>query len=487
MGTNLQSRLVKITWAASQVERQPSGSFSLINATKASSQTQGGTQTRREHKAMGMQTRRKMMTFRESQRRSKVKLGVGIATCILLILGALAIGAYFLAERLIADNYFFCQSSLGFVPSEVTCDGKADCMYGEDEANCVSNVTSNGTFPVRLVSNHLVLQVYSAGSGWSYVCAENWRWRHTQRICRQLGYTESPRSSLVPVESLPAHLPKSFSGVQAKASSNTALVPTGVRPQKSCSSGSVIALSCSDCGPAVGEDRIVGGSDTFIEEWPWQASLQWRGQHLCGGSLVSLRWVVTAAHCFNSQTREVDHWRVVLGRTQMGSSGGVSVESIVIHSSYKPTLYDYDIALMQLSQPVETTDSVYPVCLPPYYVPLKTGEPLVVTGWGLLEENGELASVLQKATVPLVDKGVCTQPSVYGTSISPRMLCAGYMKGELDSCQGDSGGPLVYLTSHWQLVGVVSWGRGCARNNYPGVYTNVSTVLEWIHSVIQNS
>ncbi|XP_062391975.1 transmembrane protease serine 4b [Sardina pilchardus] len=437
---------------------------------------------------MGMQThRRKMMTFRESQRSSKVKLGVSIASCVLLILGALAVGAYFLAERLIAEKYFFCRSSVGFVPWEVTCDGRADCRYGEDEANCVSNVTSNATFPVRLVSDSLVLQVYSAGSGWRYVCAENWRWQHTRRTCRQLGFTESPRSSQVPVDRLPAHLPKTFSGVQAKASSHAAGAPAGVGPKKSCSSGSVIALSCSDCGPAVGEDRIVGGSDSFIEEWPWQASLQWRGQHRCGGSLVSLRWVVTAAHCFTSRTREVDHWRVVLGRTQMGSSGGVSVDRIIIHSSYKPTSNDYDIALMQLSQPVKTTDSVYPVCLPPHFLPLKTGEPLVVTGWGLLREQGELASVLQKATVPLVDERTCTQPSVYGTSISPRMLCAGYMKGGVDSCQGDSGGPLVYLTSHWQLVGVVSWGIGCARDNQPGVYTNVSTVLEWIHTLIQNA
>ncbi|XP_063059641.1 transmembrane protease serine 4b [Engraulis encrasicolus] len=431
--------------------------------------------------------RRGMMTFRESQRRSKVKLGASIAACVVFILGALAVGAYFLVEHLTGEDYFFCYHTLKFITMDATCDGKVDCRYGEDEAHCITNVTSYRTFPVRLVSDSLVLQVYSDDGGWRYVCAENWRRRHTQHTCRQLGYTESPRSVWVPVPSLPSHLPKAFSALHTPNSSQHTHVHASVTPQESCSSGSVISLSCSDCGFAVGEDRIVGGSNSVIEEWPWQASLQWRGQHRCGGALISRRWVITAAHCFTRGKKEVEYWRVVLGRTEMGSSGGVPVDKIVIHSSYKQTSNDYDITLLHLSKPVKPRDSVHPVCLPPYHLPLKTGEPLMVTGWGLLQENGELAHVLQKAVVPLIDKKSCSQPSVYSTSITSRMLCAGYMEGDVDSCQGDSGGPLVYLTSHWQLVGVVSWGIGCARDNRPGVYTNVSTLLEWIHTVIQNS
>ncbi|KTG37496.1 hypothetical protein cypCar_00000471, partial [Cyprinus carpio] len=218
-----------------------------------------------------------------------------------------------------------------------------------------------------------------------------------------------------------------------------------------CLSGSVVSVSCSDCGEVVGEDRIVGGVDTEIEHWPWQVSLQWNYQHVCGGALLSRRWIISAAHCFTVY--------------------------------YSRLSNDYDIAMLKLTWPVTVGESILPVCLPPHQLSVK--EMLVVTGWGLLKEKGELPSVLQKASVPLIDRSECSKPSVYGSAITPRMLCAGFLEGNIDACQGDSGGPLVYLSSRWHIMGIVSWGVGCARDGKPGVYTDVSQLLNWIYTVMK--
>ncbi|KTG36045.1 hypothetical protein cypCar_00044134, partial [Cyprinus carpio] len=128
-----------------------------------------------------------------------------------------------------------------------------------------------------------------------------------------------------------------------------------------------------------------------------------------------------------------------------------------------------------------------PVCLPPQDLGLKGGDNVVVTGWGHLSEKGNLSPKLQKAQISIIDTDQCSSPSVYGISVTPRMICAGFLTGGVDACQGDSGGPLVYSYGRWMLVGVVSWGLGCARQDHPGVYTNMDQMLSWVHSVMQRN
>ncbi|XP_026109639.1 transmembrane protease serine 4-like isoform X2 [Carassius auratus] len=429
--------------------------------------------------ALRLKRRRELSRLRTEESRARWRSTVITVCCVLVILATLMVGLYF-TVRIVNSKFFFCSGSLKFISIEKACDGKANCAGGEDEITCVSKLRTTDTYPVRLMGDRLVLQVFINEGGWRTVCADNWRTKHTRLACQQLGYTVSPRSTRVPVKSLLFNPQDAFATVSQNSTHSD--IQSFLLVSDRCLSGSVVSVSCSDCGEVVGEDRIVGGVDTAVEHWPWQVSLQWNQQHVCGGALLSKRWVISAAHCFTG-TRELSRWTVVLGQTKVLGSRGVSVDTIVVHNNYSHLSNDFDIAMLKLTWPVTVGDSILPVCLPPHQLSVK--EMLVVTGWGLLKEKGELPSVLQKALVPLIDRSECSKPSVYGSAITPRMLCAGFLKGNIDACQGDSGGPLVYLSSRWQLMGIVSWGVGCAREGKPGVYTDVSQLLNWIYTVME--
>ncbi|XP_029556600.1 transmembrane protease serine 4b isoform X1 [Salmo trutta] len=427
------------------------------------------------------QHQKRQVTVARRDQGARKKMTLITVCCVLVTLGILAVGAYFI-WCLVDSKFFFCSQSLKFIPVTMVCDGKADCAGGKDELTCVSSKPANATFPVRLVGESMVLQVFRVEAGWSTVCADDWGLSDTRSACQHLGYTLNPKSDRLDITSLHHSLGESFSAVRARTDG---LLHTALISRQTCISGSVIALSCSDCGDAVGQDRVVGGSDTTIEEWPWQASLQKDKQHVCGGSLVSLTWLITAAHCFSRDGKDLNLWQVVLGRTHLMSTGGISVAAIMINKDYNSFTHDYDIAMLKLTRPVTTGDTLRPVCLPPHSLPLKAGDSLVVTGWGFQQEEGNISSILQSATVSLIDRKVCSRPSIYGPSLTPRMLCAGNMEGKVDACQGDSGGPLVFLSKSWQLVGVVSWGVGCARPGNPGVYCSVEQQLNWIYSIME--
>ncbi|XP_051966506.1 transmembrane protease serine 4-like [Xyrauchen texanus] len=399
---------------------------------------------------------------------------------VLVILAILAVAAYFI-KQLIDSKYFFCSRSVKFIPLNKVCDGNEDCSGAEDESACVMKYKANSTFPLRLISSRNVLQVYSPSEGiWKSVCSEGFAKEHANTACKQLGYTVDPSYNTVQVGLLSSGLKMSFCAV---GSNKPQTFLSTISDRKVCSTGTVVTLTCSvDCGVSRNQNRIVGGQDAIIENWPWQISLQSSGQHTCGGSLVSPRWVVTAAHCFNGEgQKDLSIWKVVSANTYLGSSGAYSVDKIIINGDYN-SKNDYDIAMIRLQSPITVGESRKPVCLPPQDLGLKVGDNLVVTGWGKLKENGNMSPNLQKAQIPLIDRDQCM---AFGNSVTPRMICAGFLTGQVDSCQGDSGGPLVYSSSRWMLVGVVSWGLGCARQGHPGVYTNVDQMLDWIHSVTQ--
>uniref|UniRef100_A0A7M4FQE9 Transmembrane serine protease 6 n=1 Tax=Crocodylus porosus TaxID=8502 RepID=A0A7M4FQE9_CROPO len=182
-------------------------------------------------------------------------------------------------------------------------------------------------------------------------------------------------------------------------------------------------------------------------------------------------------------------WTVYLGKYFQNTSSynevSFKVSRLLLHPYYEEDSHDYDVALLQLDHPVISSPFIRPICLPARTHLFEPGLRCWITGWGsCVLYPGHISNILQKVDVQLIQQDICSE--TYHYKISPRMLCAGYHKGEKDACQGDSGGPLVCKepSERWFLAGLVSWGLGCARPNYYGVYTRMTQVLGWMRQTM---
>ncbi|KAK5923043.1 hypothetical protein CgunFtcFv8_000049 [Champsocephalus gunnari] len=239
-----------------------------------------------------------------------------------------------------------------------------------------------------------------------------------------------------------------------------------------------------------------------------------------GGAILTERWILTAAHCLASHSKEfLSGVRVVVGEFDQGAEDeekqAFLIKSVSVHEKYHHALpMNYDIALMDLDQHIVLGTHVQPIGLPLPDDSIQPGTSCIMGGWGRMKEKGRVPAVLREVKLDLVDPARCQHVlHAARSSTRPRrpaqpqpamtVLCAGPEGGGRDACQGDSGGPLVCPAGagegRWVALGVASWGKGCgrswgknssrpaARRGSPGVFTDVRLLLPWITSRLRQA
>ncbi|MEU3601248.1 serine protease [Streptomyces sp. NPDC006798] len=247
--------------------------------------------------------------------------------------------------------------------------------------------------------------------------------------------------------------------------------------------GAPVGVSPDEEPPRPPGTQVVGGSDAPDGAYPYQVSLQARYStgwyHICGGSIIGARWVLTAAHCLESTAGDL---RVYAGANNLPLQylGEFrNVQETIRHEGYNGSAAGLpnDIALLKLSEPYYFTPKIQPIALPD--LPDLLGGSAILTGWGRTTAGGPRADILQHATVSVLPVASCRLRWPDGNLSLVNHLCTFDRGSGISACQGDSGGPLA---RNGRVIGIVSWGVSNCSGNYPSVYTNTGAYRSWINA-----
>ena len=239
----------------------------------------------------------------------------------------------------------------------------------------------------------------------------------------------------------------------------------------------LISIFLGLCASVPAKPKIVGGQEAGAHSMPYTV---WFG--FCGGTILSSRWIISAAHCFYGyNTPEY----LQIGVHDIYHSGkSYKVESVQVHSGYNDAQITNDFALIYLAENIHFDETAGIAYLPAAdHAPQSDpGSTCHVAGWGTLSYGGESPNTLQYVNLDIFENEICQNSFPFWFDESSQ-FCAGHLDGNVDSCQGDSGGPLICeIGGKPVLTGIVSWGYGCGEKGYPGVYSKVSSAINWIKS-----
>ncbi|CAH2321870.1 neurotrypsin-like [Pelobates cultripes] len=401
--------------------------------------------------------------------------------------------------------------------------GQHDCSHSEDVGvkctNDNNEIVEEPTGPpVRLVDGENTkegrVEVF-LNDEWGSVCDDGWTDNDAVVVCRQLGYRGLAKARTMayfgegqgPIhldnvdcsgsENTLAECNKQDSGIHNCWHNEDAGVICDYKEKKVIREKNTgISAVCGISPLLQRKKRIVGGTKSIRGSWPWQASLRLKGfpkesRLLCGATLISNCWVLTAAHCFKRFGVQAHRYSVRVGDYHTGVEDEFErellVQKIVIHKNYHSGSIDNDIALIRVKgrdgHCLPFTYHVLPICLPEKKEKSVHRKTCFITGWG--DTGTSYSRTLLQGEVSLLPKESCILQ--YKGKFTSRMICAGNLSEDqrVDSCQGDSGGPLMCQrpNGQWVIVGITSWGYGCGRKGYPGVYTKISKYSSWIKKV----